>query len=186
MRILGISGSTRRLSTNSALLRAFQSLAPADITIEVFDNIGELPIFSPDLEGASAPESVIRFVEKISASDGLIISSPEYVRTIPGGLKNAIDWLVSGEAVIAKPIALIHASHRGDDMLAALRTVLLTLSSNFSETIFFRLPVMKETPDAIMEKLMDPAHRPAGEKFLKDFASFCRSQNGDVPDVIAI
>ncbi len=96
MRILGISGSTRRLSTNSALLRAFQSLVPADITVEVFDNIGELPIFSPDLEGANAPESVIRFVEKISASDGLIISSPEYLRTIPGGLKNAVDWLVSG------------------------------------------------------------------------------------------
>lgn len=54
-------------------------------------------------------------------------------------------------------------------MLAALRTVLLTLSSNFSETIFFRLPGMKETPDVIMEKFMDPAHRPAGGEIPQGF-----------------
>jgi chromate reductase, NAD(P)H dehydrogenase (quinone) len=105
MKILAISGSTRQLSTNTALLSALQALAQPDIEIDVFDRIGELPVFSPDLEGPNTPESVIRFIEKVSASDGLIISSPEYVRSIPGGLKNAIDWLVSGEAVIGKPIS---------------------------------------------------------------------------------
>ncbi|KQY63272.1 FMN reductase [Ensifer sp. Root142] len=184
MKILAISGSSRELSTNTALLRAFQALAPADIA--VFDRIGELPVFSPDLEGPNAPESVIRFIEKISVSDGLIISSPEYVRSIPGGLKNAIDWLVSGEAVVGKPIALAHASHRGEDMLAALRTVLSTVSSSFSENIFFRFPVMNQAPDAIRESLMTSANRPGAEKFLKDFAAFCRSQISEVPDAIAI
>ncbi|WDZ81299.1 NAD(P)H-dependent oxidoreductase (plasmid) [Ensifer adhaerens] len=186
MKVLAISGSTRQLSTNTALLRAFQALAPADIELDVFDRIGEFPVFSPDLEGLHTPDSVIRFIEKISVSDGLIISSPEYVRSIPGGLKNAIDWLVSGEAVIGKPIALVHASHRGEDMLAALRTVLSTVSSNFSESIFFRLPVMKQTPDSIRESLMTSANRPAAEKFLKDFAAFCRSQKSEAANAIAI
>lgn len=186
MKILAISGSTRQLSTNTALLRAFQALAPADVAIDVFDRIGELPVFSPDLEGSNTPESVIRFIEKISASDGLIISSPEYVRSIPGGLKNAIDWLVSGEAVIGKPIALAHASHRGEDMLAVLRTVLSTVSSNFSERIFFRFPVMKQAPDAIRGSLMTSTNRPGAEKFLKDFAAFCRSQKREIPDAIDI
>jgi len=186
MKILAISGSTRQLSTNTALLRAFQALAPADIAIDVFDRIGEFPVFSPDLEGPNTPDSVVRFIEKISVSDGLIISSPEYVRSIPGGLKNAIDWLVSGEAVIGKPIALAHASHRGDDMLAALRTVLSTVSSHFSESIFFRLPVMKHVPDTIRESLMSSDNRPGAEKFLKDFAAFCQSQKGQAPDAIAI
>lgn len=63
-------------------------------------------------------------------------------------------------------------------MLAALRTVLLTLSSNFSETIFFRLPGMKETPDVIMEKFMDPAHRPAGEKTSRILHRFAEARTG--------
>jgi chromate reductase, NAD(P)H dehydrogenase (quinone) len=186
MKILAISGSTRQLSTNTALLSALQALAQPDIEIDVFDRIGELPVFSPDLEGPNTPESVIRFIEKVSASDGLIISSPEYVRSIPGGLKNAIDWLVSGEAVIGKPIALAHASHRGEDMLAGLRTVLSTVSSNFSENIFFRFPVMKQAPDAIRESLMTPANRSGAEKFLKDFAAFCQSQLSEISGAIAI
>lgn len=186
MKIFAISGSTRRLSTNTALLRALQSVAPAGIVIDVFDRIGDLPVFSPDLEGANTPDRVLRFIEAISSSDGVIISSPEYVRSIPGGLKNAIDWLVSGEAVIGKPIALAHASHRGDDMLAALRTVLSTVSSNFSEGIFFRLPVMKQTPEAIRENLVASADRHAAEKFLADFAAFCRNRKSDAPDMMTV
>src|SRR4051812_44978909 len=117
MKLLAISGSARRSSTNTALLRAMQAVSPAGIALEVYDGIGELPVFSPDLEGPSLPSGVRRLLDEISASDGLVIASPEYVRSIPGGLKNAIDWLVSGDQVIGKPIALVHASHPGDDML---------------------------------------------------------------------
>jgi chromate reductase len=107
---------------------AIKAATPNDIVITVFDGIGSLPVFSPHLEGTSLPDSVQDFIRLIAYNDGLLISSPEYIRGIPGGLKNAINWLVSGDQIIGKPIALVHASHRGDDMLVALRKVLSTIS----------------------------------------------------------
>lgn len=182
MKILAISGSARRLSTNTALLKAMQVIAPTGIVIDVFDGIGDLPVFSPDLEGSDEPDNVRLFKQVISESDGLVISSPEYVRSIPGGLKNAIDWLVSGDQVIGKSIALVHASHRGDDMLNILRTVLSTVSSNFNESLFFRLPVMRDTPEQILEILEAPSNREMAERFLVDFASFCQNRGVDRPN----
>lgn len=175
MRFLAISGSARRDSTNTALLRGLAKVAPPGIEISVYDQIGALPVFSPDLEGESTPDVVRAFKREIAASGGLIISCPEYVRSIPGGLKNAIDWLVSGDELIAKPVALAHASHRGEDMLATLRLVLATVTSNFNPDIFLRLSLMKETPESI-EAIVTANHE-AAEEFLKRFAAFCGSVN---------
>lgn len=97
-------------------------------------------MFSPDLEGEHLPAAVRDFTKIVAENDGLIIASPEYIRSISGGLKNAIDWLVSGEQIINKPIALLHASRRGDDMLAGLRTVLSTVTDRFAADIFLRAP----------------------------------------------
>ncbi len=149
-------------------------VAPTGIDIRVFDQIGDLPVFSPDLEGELTPPKVLQFIEAIDESDGLIISSPEYVRTLPGGLKNAIDWLVSRETIVGKPIVLAHASHRGDDMLTTLRTVLSTVSANFNADIFLRLPVMKEAPDSIAAVVEFADHRRQVEAYLTAFAEFCR------------
>ncbi|MBO3761098.1 NADPH-dependent FMN reductase [Ciceribacter sp. L1K22] len=181
MRILAISGSARRGSSNTGLLRALAAVARKGMVVDVFDCIGDLPVFSPDLEGPERPAGVRAFQRRIAESDGILISSPEYVRNIPGGLKNAIDWLVSGDEIVGKPIALAHASHRGDDMLTALRTVLSTVSSGFNETLFFRLPVMKETPEAIRARLDRPEDRQAAERFLEDFAAFCRNRQRTGP-----
>ncbi|AVW90534.1 NADPH-dependent FMN reductase [Celeribacter baekdonensis] len=149
MHILALSGSTRRASTNTALLQALSAIAPEGMDITVFDGLGQLPIFSPDLEGPDRPKAVSNFIAQIKAADGVIIASPEYVRALPGGLKNALDWLVSGEELIGKPIALAHASHRGDEMLTDLRRVLSTVSSGFTTDIFLRIPVMASTPEEI-------------------------------------
>jgi len=184
MKLLAISGSARAQSTNTALLRALASITPASVAIEVFAGIGDLPVFSPDDEGDATPDVVRTFQQKIAAADGVIIASPEYVRTLPGGLKNAIDWLVSGEHVIGKPIVLAHASHRGDDMLQTLRTVLSTISSNFNPGIFLRMPVMKQTPEAIAEFVTQPANRMAVEKFLTDFVAFCRDSRASKPSAM--
>lgn len=184
MKLLAISGSARAQSTNTAFLRALAALAPRSIAIDVFAGIGDLPVFSPDREGYATPQAVRTFQQKIADADGLIISSPEYVRTLPGGLKNAIDWLVSGEHVIGKPIVLAHASHRGDDMLQTLRPVLSTISSNFNPGIFLRLPLMKQTPEAIAEIMAQPANRLTAEKFLADFAAFCRDSRATRPSAM--
>lgn len=180
MQILAISGSARIASTNTALLRAMQAVAPPGMHITVFAGVADLPVFSPDREGPHTPAAVRALMEQIAAADGLLISSPEYVRGIPGGLKNAIDWLVSGEHIVHKPIALVHASHRGDDMLDALRLVLSTVSSQFNSDLFLRIPVMKQLPDAIHQTVAQhPDVRGTAIDFLQRFAEFCRpSQQG--------
>ena len=179
MKILALSGSARRLSTNTALLRALEEIAPPDIALSTYAGLGGLPVFSPDLEDLPLPDSVVHFKRCMEACDGILISSPEYARGIPGGLKNAIDWLVSGDLVIAKPIALVHASHRGDDMLAALRLVLSTISSRFNEELFLRVPFMKMEPEAIADAVREPVNRRPAEAFLQEFARYCQRPWGD-------
>jgi len=179
MKILALSGSARRLSTNTALLRALEEIAPPDIALSTYAGLGGLPVFSPDLEDLPLPDSVVHFKRCIEASDGILISTPEYARGVPGGLKNAIDWLVSGDLVIAKPLALVHASHRGDDMLAALRLVLSTISSRFNEELFLRFPFMKMEPEAIADAVRQPINRGPAEAFLQEFARYCQRPSGD-------
>ena len=90
MNIVAISGSLRKGSSNTALVRAFQSLAPAGMEIALAD-IGTLPLFNQDDESAF-PSAAQTFKDAIAAADGIIIATPEYNRSIPGVLKNAIDW----------------------------------------------------------------------------------------------
>lgn len=171
MNILAISGSAREASINTALLMALKELAPAGIDLTVFHRLDCLPVFSPDLEGARTPTEVTRFLDLVSSADGIVISSPEYVRAIPGGLKNAIDWMVSRFEVIGKPIALAHASHRGDDMLASLRLVLCTVSHSFMDDVFLRIPLIGKKREEIVALLRQPEHRVAISRFLSNFAA---------------
>lgn len=173
MKVLAISGSARASSTNTAMLRAVGSVAPSDIEVVVYDGVGRMPVFSPDLEGGQLPDEVRQFIGLIAQSDGVIISSPEYVRSFPGGLKNAIDWLVSGEEIVGKPVALMHASHRGDDMLTSIRTVLGTVTGQFAEDIFLRIPLMKMTPEEISRRFEAPEAQAEVRAFLRSFQRFC-------------
>lgn len=173
MDFLAISGSARLASTNTAMLRQLAVAAGPAHRITVFDGIGDLPVFSPDLERGPLPAPVAGLAHAIAQADGLIIASPEYVHAIPGGLKNAIDWLVSRDEVIGKPIALIHGSHRGDDMLGQLRLVLGTISDRFAPDLFLRLDLLKKTPDQIAATLADPGPRADIADFLNRFADHC-------------
>ena len=173
MKILAISGSARRNSTNTSMLRAVRAVAPDEIEIAIFDGVGGLPVFSPDLEGEFLPVAVRDFIEAIAQSDGVIIASPEYVRSIPGGLKNAIDWLVSGDEIVHKPIALLHASHRGDDMLAGLRTILATITDRFAGDIFLRLPLMKLEPADVLRTVETAENRFRVQAYLQAFSAYC-------------
>ncbi|MBY5386710.1 NADPH-dependent FMN reductase [Rhizobium johnstonii] len=177
MKILAISGSARRNSTNTAMLQAVHAVAPSEIEISIFDGVGRLPVFSPDLEGESLPEVVRNLIDVIAQSDGVIIASPEYVRSIPGGLKNAIDWLVSGDDIVHKPIALLHASHRGDDMLAGLRTVLATITDRFAGDIFLRLPLMKLEPADVLKAVEAAENRSRVQAYLQAFSAYCMADS---------
>lgn len=170
MKLLAISGSARRESTNTALLLAMKDLAPDGMEISVFHRLDALPVFSPDLEGEKTPLQVIDFLGLVSAADGIVISSPEYIHAIPGGLKNAIDWMVSRSEIIGKPIALAHASHRGDDMLASLRLVLSTVSDGFLDDVFLRIPLIGQSPQEISAQLRLSEYRMQISQFLSEFA----------------
>lgn len=176
MKFLAISGSARRESTNTALLVAMQDHLPAGVTLSVFASLDALPVFSPDSERAELLAPVARFIDLVANADAIIISSPEYVRAIPGGLKNAIDWMVSRFEVIGKPIALAHASHRGDDMLASLRLVLSTVSDGFIDSAFLRVPLVGKSPSEMLTVLRLPENETAIAAFLADVVAFVRSR----------
>jgi chromate reductase, NAD(P)H dehydrogenase (quinone) len=111
VKILGIAGSLRKGSYNRALLNAAAELAQENFIIEIFD-IANIPMFNEDLE-SEAPEIVVDFKKKIITADALLFSTPEYNYSIPGVLKNAIDWAsrpASGSPLNRKPIAIMGGS----------------------------------------------------------------------------
>jgi chromate reductase len=92
MKILAVSGSLRADSYNTSLLHAVAGAAPAGIEVELWEGIGDLPIYDQDLESDEAPTSVRRLREDWAAADAILFATPEYNGSVPGGLKNAIDW----------------------------------------------------------------------------------------------
>ena len=112
MHIVAMAGSLRAASTNRLALEAMKALAPAGVTIEIYDGLGSLPHFNPDLDadGAQPPAAVADLRERLRAADGLLISSPEYAHGVPGSLKNALDWLVSDGLLVGKRVVLVNAT----------------------------------------------------------------------------
>jgi len=92
VRILAVSGSLRAGSHNTQLLRAAAEAAPAGVEVELWEGIGDLPPYDEDLEGAEAPAAVRRLREDWAAADAILFATPEYNGSVPGGLKNAVDW----------------------------------------------------------------------------------------------
>jgi chromate reductase, NAD(P)H dehydrogenase (quinone) len=114
IRVLGIAGSLRRKSYNRATLRAAQELAPDDMRLENFD-LSEIPLYNSDLETEGPPAPVQEFRDRLAAADAVLIVTPEYNYSIPGVLKNAIDWASRGpdSPLVDKPVAIMGASRGG-------------------------------------------------------------------------
>ena len=153
--LYALCGSQRRASTSRRLLDALRLACPAGVTIEICDLIGEMPILNPDNEGEKTPSIVLELAGKIGRADGLIVSCPEYAHGIPGGFKNALDWLVSRDEVPFKPLMFAHASHRGDLVLAQLTDVLQTMSLRIVEDAFLRLPIAGKSDEAQAAMLLE-------------------------------
>jgi chromate reductase len=128
VKILAISGSLRLASINSALLRAAARLSPPNVEVRLFRTVGELPLFNPDLEPRMPPQ-VSALHAEVAASDALLIASPEYAHGVTGTIKNALDWLVSFEPFIHKPVAVLNASPRAHHADESLRETLKTMSA---------------------------------------------------------
>lgn len=114
LHVLGISGSLREKSYNTALLREASRLAPAGMVIDIV-SIREVPLYDADVEARGFPEPVRALCEKVNAADALLIATPEYNFSIPGVLKNTIDWLSRpphDAKLKGKPVAIIGAGGR--------------------------------------------------------------------------
>jgi chromate reductase len=139
-KILAPCGSLRGLSMNAALLLAAARLAPDGIRVELFDGIGLLPLFNPELEAAMpAPAQALH--AQVASSDALLIASPEYAHGVTGVLKNSLDWLVSFEGFVDKRAAIFNASPRSVHADAQLREILTTMSADQRADACLALPL---------------------------------------------
>ena len=113
MRVLGLSGSLRRDSHNRALLRAAAAALPPGAELTLWDRLAELPAYDEDLDAAPVPEPVRALREAIAGADAVLIATPEYNGSLPGALKNALDWASRPHATNPlrdKPAAVVGAS----------------------------------------------------------------------------
>jgi chromate reductase len=113
MKVLGISGSLRRDSHNSTLLRAAAELMPPSVELEIFDGLKAVEPYDEDDDHGAGPAGARRLREAIEEADAILIATPEYNSSIPGQLKNAIDWAsrpLRDNALWGKPVAVVGAS----------------------------------------------------------------------------
>ena len=131
----------RARSANLELLRAAAKLAAASMRLTIYTELATLPHFNPDLDGENAvpPAAVHVLRSTVAAADGILIASPEYAHGVPGSLKNALDWLVSGPEIVHKPIAVLSASSRSnyahEQLVETLRTMSATIVAGASVAI---------------------------------------------------
>lgn len=141
MNVLAISGSLRAASVNSAFCRAASRLAPEGLVITVFDKLGVLPLFNPDLE-VDPPRPAEDFRAAVGRADALLIASPEYAHGLSGVIKNALDWLVGFEGFVGKPVAVVNTSPRARHAYASLQEVLRTMSATIMDEPSVALPLL--------------------------------------------
>jgi NAD(P)H-dependent FMN reductase len=147
LQLLALSGSLRSKSSNTELLRAAAALAPDDVDVVLYDGIGELPHFNPDLED-ELPRSVVDFRSRVAAASGLLISSPEYAHGVPGSFKNALDWLVGGPEFVYKPVALFNTSPRASYAQESLAETIRTMSGRIISEASLSLQLLGQGLDA--------------------------------------
>jgi chromate reductase len=175
LNILAISGSLRAASTNSALVAVLARNAPPGYRVTVYDGVGRLPIFNPDDEGERTPPEASALIDAVTQADGVVISCPEYAHGVPGGLKNALDWLVSRDAAVAKPAMLVHASPRSLFARAALAKIMRTMSFALYDG-GLEIALLGKKPPEVEAILAEPANRLAMRDALNAFADFIRAR----------
>jgi NAD(P)H-dependent FMN reductase len=148
IRVLAISGSLRRSSSNGALVAAAARLAPAGMEVTTFESLSAIPPFNPDLEQEGTPEAVNDFRRLLTEFDALLISSPEYAHGVPGVLKNALDWIVGSGEVVGKPVALVNASPRATHAWSSLFETLTVMSASVIRDASVPIPLQGRGLDA--------------------------------------
>ena len=133
MRIIAVCGSLQSQSKNLALLDTAARCAPPDVDIALFRDLGDLPHFNPEIDATRAPDSVLRWRQALAWGDAVLIACPEYGFSLPGVLKNAIDWVIGSGELEGKIVAITAAvpgPARGRRGLQALRDTLSAVNAS--------------------------------------------------------
>ncbi len=131
--ILAIIGSASKKSSNLKLVEKIAELAKNDFNLMIFDELSALPHFNPELSVENTPNKILEARQMIFNADGIIICTPEYIFSIPSGLKNLIEWCVSTTIFSDKPTGLITASASGEKGHEELQLLMKTIGASFIE-----------------------------------------------------
>lgn len=181
IRIIGISGSLRKGSFNSALLRAASEAGPEGVTVEAL-SIREIPLYDGDVEGEQGiPGPVSAIKERIASSDGLLLVTPEYNSSVPGVLKNAMDWLSRPPEDIprvfaGKPVAILGATP-GEGGTRFSQTAWLPVLRNLGMRPWFGRQLYVASAASVFDEsgaLTDERTRKRLESYMSGFSSFIR------------
>lgn len=172
MRILAISRSLRAASSNTRLIEALPALAPPDVEVVVYRGLGDLPHFNPDLVDPAPPPAVRALWDRVGASDGLVICSPEYAHGVAGCMKNALDWLVPSLEFPETATALLNAAPRAHLAQDQMRETLQTMSARIVDEACVAVP-LQGRPE--VEIAADPELSGIVRQALETFAAAIRA-----------
>jgi chromate reductase, NAD(P)H dehydrogenase (quinone) len=185
LNVLALCGSLRKASINAALLRAAARLARPGADVEIADWLGRLPLYDPDLEDVIDEREVPRAVHAlrmaVAASDAILVASPEYAHGVSGTIKNALDWLVSFEPFIHKPVAIINVSPRAHHADDALRETLRTMSAGLVGERSFAVELLGAHMDEAAMAASPEVAAVVGEAMAALRAEIVRQADGGIP-----
>jgi len=176
IKILAISGSVRVASTNTLLLRAAVQAAPEGMELSIYEGLRDLPTFSPDLTESLPPEAqALR--TRLASADGLLIASPEYAHGVPGGMKNALDWIVGWGEFADKPVAFFSTSEYGEHAKVSLAEILQTMSARLVPEASLTIHLRGKKPDEAGQVLALASNQAALRLALAAFARAIESEH---------
>lgn len=173
--LLGISGSLRKGSLNTAMLAAAGELLPAGTTLSV-GAIGDIPLYDADLDVDGGPEPVRRLRAQVAAADGLVIASPEYNHGVPGGLKNAIDWVSRpgyASVFVGKPVLLMGASPGMFGTARAMQHLKELMLAVLAHPMPHRGVILAQAKAGKFDAAMKLVDEPSREQIASALAEFC-------------
>jgi len=132
--ILAIIGSASSNSSNLSLVNRIAELSNDEFNFTIFNRLSELPHFNPELSIGETPKPVLAFRQLVLENDGIIICTPEYIFSIPSGLKNAIEWCVATTVFSKKPLGIITASASGQKGHEELQLIMSTVEARFTNS----------------------------------------------------
>ena len=164
-KVIAICGSISAHSANLSIIHYLSQLLSDKLEFEIYNELSLLPHFNPDLDKETAPAIVKALRKKIENADGVLICTPEYVFSLPGALKNALEWCVSTTVFSGKPVAIITASASGVKAHESLQLVMETIGADLRKDTLLLIQGAKGkvksngeiTDEAVIQKLKDLA-----------------------------